>query len=271
MDSFLLILFTIAKITLLQLLGIFGIFFLLGYILSFIQTTTHRNYRDTVGWKGILWTAWFGTPIHELGHIIFAKIFRHKVNSFRIFAPNEETGGLGHVDHSYSKKSVYQSIGNFFIGAAPMIFGGIILTLLVHFVLPNGKEVLGPLMSETPAFGNIWPAIKNIFTGLFTVENMTSWNFWLFLYISFCISSHMAPSKQDRVGMWKGFAWIVILFLIINIFAVLLKVDPTNYILKINQYLSIFTAIFIYATVISLSHLIISEIFLWPWQKLRGR
>ncbi|PIZ95507.1 MAG: hypothetical protein COX81_00760 [Candidatus Magasanikbacteria bacterium CG_4_10_14_0_2_um_filter_37_12] len=271
MDNLLLILFTLVKITLLQLLGVFGIFFLLGYILSFLQNATHRNYQNTIGWKGIIWTAWFGTPIHELGHVFFAKIFFHKINSVRIFEPNRETGGLGHVDHSYNKQNVYQSIGNFFIGAAPMIWGGIILAFVVYFLLPNGKEILTPSMSETLAFGTVIPTIKNIFLGLFTFENITSWNFWLFLYISFCIASHMAPSKQDRIGMWKGFVWIVILLLIINIFALLLKQDPTTYILKMGQYLSIFTTIFIYAAVISLCHLIISEIFLWPFQKLGGR
>ena len=62
-----------------QLIGVFGIFFVFGFVLSRLQRWTSSNYYRSVGWKGILWTAWLGTPIHELSHVFFAWLFRHRI------------------------------------------------------------------------------------------------------------------------------------------------------------------------------------------------
>ena len=115
--------FSVGQAALTQLIGVLGIFFLFGWLLSIIQTWTQQKYHESVGWKGILWTAWLGTPIHEVGHMVFAKLFRHRIERVALFQPNEETGDLGSVGHSFAKYSLYQRIGNFFIGAAPLIFG----------------------------------------------------------------------------------------------------------------------------------------------------
>jgi hypothetical protein len=128
-----------------QLLAFVGIFFVFGYILSKIQTTINHQYHRTLGWKGILWTAWIGTPIHESAHAILAWLFHHKIHHVSFFSPNEDTGGLGHVDHSFERFSLWQRIGNFFIGAAPMIAGPIILTVLLYLFIPHAKEIFTPI------------------------------------------------------------------------------------------------------------------------------
>jgi len=250
-----------------QILGVLGIFFVFGYILAKLQEWTQTKYHRSVGWKGILWTAWIGTPIHELGHVFFAKIFNHKINTISLFQPNEITGGLGHVDHSYRKYSLYQRIGNFFIGAAPMIWGSVFLATMLYFLLPNGKEIFTPLAQDLNSVTAFWASLKQTFLNLFAWENLSAWNFWLFLYTSFCIASHIAPSKQDRRGMWHGFVWIILISILVNAITLGLGVDITKYVLKTNQFLGIFVGIFTYATIISLLHLILSTILLFPFRK----
>ncbi|MFZ2190537.1 MAG: hypothetical protein WA057_00590 [Candidatus Magasanikiibacteriota bacterium] len=262
-------LLSLLKSVSLQIIGILGIFFAFGFVLSKLQEWTQKNYRRSVGWKGILWTAWMGTPIHEFGHIFFAKLFRHKINRIAIFEPNEDTGELGCVDHSYKKYSLYQRLGNFFIGAGPMIFGSLFLVIMLYLLLPNGKEIFSPLTQNTSLAPAFFVSLKQTLLNLFSLENLTAWNFWLFLYVSFCIASHLAPSKPDRKGMWGGFFWIVLLLIIINIITLLFHFDITNFILKINQYLGIFTAIFTYTLLISLLHFILSGILLYPFRKVR--
>src|SRR3989338_501064 len=136
--------FNVIGTTVIQIVGLLGTFFFIGFLLSKIQERTQQAYRAVVGWKGILWTAWFGTPLHEFGHIIFAKIFRHRVEEISLFRPNKTTGTLGHVSHSYNPKSLYQQIGNFFIGGAPMIFGVLFnRTLRFLSIRPRSeKEIL---------------------------------------------------------------------------------------------------------------------------------
>ncbi|MFA4831403.1 MAG: hypothetical protein WC862_01575 [Patescibacteria group bacterium] len=250
-----------------QLLGILGIFFLFGFVLSKVEETTQSIYRQTVGWKGILWTAWIGTPIHELGHLFFAIIFRHKIQAISLFKPDARTGNLGHVDHSYKKYSLTQRIGNFFIGAAPMIFGSTFLFIMLYFLAPNGREVFLPLTAEQTSIMAVITTLKQTLVKLFAVENIMAWNFWIFLYISFCVVSHIAPSKIDRKGMWSGLLWIILILIIVNFAALLFKINVTDYILGINQYLGILIAIFTYALIVSFIHLLLATIILLPFRK----
>ncbi len=257
------------QVTSIQLLGIFGIFFLLGFLLSKLQTLSNSNYRRAFGWKGILWTAWLGTPFHELGHYLFAVLFRHKINAIALFKPNKETGGLGHVDHSYKKSSIYQTLGNFFIGAAPMIFGTGILFLLLFFLLQNGKEIITLLVDARTSYMSLLATMPSIFGMIFAKANLVTWQFWLFLYLSFAISSHIAPSKQDRKGMWSGFFWIVLMVFLINVAALLLRFDLTSYILSTARYLNVLTAVTLYALLMSILHYLFTLLFVYPVRMLR--
>jgi len=261
-------LFALAKTTISQIVGVLGLFFVFGFVLSKLQSQTHKIYQRTLGWYGILWTAWIGTPIHEFGHYIFAKIFRHKVIALRIFSPNRETGGLGHVDHTYNSKSLYQQIGNFFVGGAPLIFGTIFIYALAYLLLPGGKDFLGVVQSDTSTLPGIINSMTAILSGLFSVENFRSWHFWIFLYLSFCVASHLAPSKPDRKGMWKGFGWLVFVLLMINSIAILVGSDISSFVLSVNHYLGIFTGIFIYATMVSILHLLLAYVLLRPFRRV---
>ena len=259
----------VLKVTGIQLLGVFGIFFFLGFLLSLFQTWTNNNYMRAFGWKGVLWTAWLGTPFHELGHYLFAKLFRHNIEEVALFEPNSETGGLGHVEHSYKKSSIYQTLGNFFIGAAPMIFGVGILTLLMYFILPNGKDIITLLLSAKDSTTSLLQAMPDVFFMIFSKSNISSWYFWLFLYISFAISAHIAPSKYDRRGMWSGFVWIVIIVLLVNIATILLRFNITSYTLHSASYLNVFVAITLYALVMSILHYFFTLLIITPIRILK--
>ncbi len=250
---------TLIGAVLIQLVGVLGIFFLFGFILSKIQRAIQGNYQRSVGWKGILWTAWLGTPIHELSHVFFAWLFRHRIHDISLFRPNRDEGTLGHVDHSFNKFSLYQRMGSFFVGAAPMILGPMVLTALLYILVPNAKEIFNPLIDTFDSFGGFWTSLIAL-AKLVTFANISSWKFWLFVYLSFCIASHLAPSRADLRTMWGGFFWFLVILIVANAFAMVLDVDLTTYILRVNQYLGIFTAIFLYATVISLIHYIFSRL-----------
>lgn len=241
-----------------QIIGVFGIFFVFGFILYQIQKYTSSNYYRSIGWKGILWTAWLGTPIHELSHAFFAFIFRHRIEKIVLFKPNRETGELGHLNHSYNKLSLYQRMGSFFVGAGPLIIGPILLTTMLYTMVPNAKAVFNPLINTFSSISAFSISIIGI-GKLFILENIRLYKFWVFIYISFCIASHMAPSRADLKTMWSGLAWIFGLLVAINIVAFMLEANITKYVLLLNQYLGIFTAIFVYATVLSIIHYIFSR------------
>jgi len=262
-----LFLLQILQTTVIQLIGVLGLFFFLGFILSKLQEQTQRNYQRSIGWKGILWTAWIGTPFHELGHAFFAKLFRHQITHIALFQPNQATGELGQVEHRYNPASLYQKIGNFFIGAAPLIFGSLLLWLLARYLLPNGEAIFAPLARIESSLTSLARVASQALFNLFAVENLRAWNFWLFLYISFAIASHLAPSKIDRHGMWQGLRWIVLILLLINLFAAALQLDITRYLRRTTQYLGVLTTLFIYVIIISAIHWLLSAIILWPLRR----
>jgi len=258
---------TLLQAVLIQLTALFGIFFIIGFFQSIIQQKTLENYQRSLGWKGILWTAWMGTPIHEMGHYFFAKVFHHRIDSVRIFEPNADSGNLGHVSHSYNTKSIYQKLGNFFIGAGPMIFGSIVLVIFLYFFVPNAKEIFNPLFASFHNPLEFLTAIYESLKNLFAIDNISKWNFWLFFYLSLAVASHMAPSKPDRQGMWRGFFWIVLLMIIANIITLLLGMDITVYILNLSQFLGLFIAIFVYGLLLSFLHYLISILLLVLFRK----
>ena len=237
-----------------QIFSLFGIFFVLGFILTKIQKWTNEKYARSIGWKGILFTAWFGTPIHEIGHVIFAKIFRHHITHISLFEPNPNTGGLGHVEHSFRSYSLYQRVGNFFIGAAPMIWGSLVLVGMLYVLVPNGKEIFSGRMQSEYNIRTIFFAFVEAMKNLYSPEHLHTTIFYACLYLSFCVASHIAPSPQDLKNMWKGFVWMVVLLILINAIPVFLGIDLTVHIEKIYSFILLIIAIFLYSVLISLIH-----------------
>lgn len=257
MQNFLINLFKTVGI---QIFTIFGIFFVLGFILLKLQQWTNNQYARSIGWKGILLTAWIGTPIHEIGHVVFAKLFNHKVTYIGLFEPNANTGGLGHVEHQYMPYSLYQRVGNFFIGAAPMIFGNIVLVAMLYYFVPNAKEIFSYIFHEEYTLPIILTSAFKFVVGLFSFANLKTSIFYAFLYLSFCVSAHIAPSGQDLKNMWGGFVWMIILLILINAIPVFAGLDVNKYIEQSYVVTTIVIAMFLYAIIISFIHLCITSL-----------
>jgi len=260
---------SVIEVTFIQIVSVLGIFFVLGFILAEIQAATLRNYSHSVGWRGILWTAWLGTPVHEYGHAFFALLFRHKITDIVLFSPNPNTGELGHVNHSYQPRNFYQNSGNFFIGLAPLIFGPLLLVFLLIVLVPQGREIFNQLTVSQISFATIFAGIKKSLELLFSYSNLSSWRFWVFLYVSFCIASHLAPSRDDRRGAWHGGLTIIIALFLLNIFALLVQWYITKYVLDFAYFFAGLITVYIYVLLISVTHFLLSFLILWPWRKKR--
>ena len=91
-----------------------------------------RQLAQRFGWKSAMWTGWLGTPIHELSHVALCILFRHRIDEVALFEPDEKSGRLGYVRHSYRSKSWFEELGNPFIAIAPLIGGSLVLLVLVY-------------------------------------------------------------------------------------------------------------------------------------------
>jgi len=185
-----------------HLVWLLGPIFIFGLLLHLLARFTRNTYIKSVGTKlDVIITGWIGTPIHELGHALFCILFRHRIVEMKLYSPDPSSGTLGHVSHTYNSKSRYQKIGNFFIGIGPILFGAVVLYALMYFLMP-----------EMLAMGS-W---QSILSGIFDRGNLLNWHFWVFLYLSFCIASHMELSPADIKGAGSGLITFIITIFIFN-------------------------------------------------------
>ncbi len=261
MDFLLLVVMVTAK----QLAVVFGFFIVAGFVLSQLQKFTQRQYYQSVGWLGILWTAWIGTPVHELSHWILAKLFGHHIESVSLFRPNKASGKLGEVVHGYNPRNIYHQIGNFFIGAAPLLGGVLVLVALFIWVLPNSQSLVSTI--NTISLHEPKLILKQgwiLLQQLFSSENIHSYRFWIFIYLSFAVSSHLAPSSFDQKSMFKGLVWFTLLLIIIN--SGLVYFNLGNWWQHYSWSLPWLVTAFWYAISVSLLHALISFIIFLPFR-----
>jgi hypothetical protein len=233
-------------------------------ILGLLENRANFYVQRIFGRKGILVTAWIGTPIHELGHLLMCYVFRHKITKLKLFSRKEKDGTLGYVNHSWNPKSLYQNIGNFFIGMGPIFSGTAALIIGMHLLLPDSFARVADyltLESSQPdkyILTKIFALTAGLFQSIFSVENLLSLNFWIYFALAIAISSHIALSKEDLKGAGRGFITILFFILLINLIALIFNTDFSGLfaeILALNVYLVAFSMISI---VFSLIRLVLS-------------
>ncbi|MBI9069866.1 MAG: hypothetical protein JEZ09_21415 [Salinivirgaceae bacterium] len=245
-----------------QLISVFGIFFFFGLLLYVFARFTRITFVKSIGQKfDIYFTGWIGTPIHEIGHAIFCVFFGHKILEIKLFSPNAKDGSLGYVNHSYKTNNIWHKIGNFFIGLGPILFGSFIIFLLIKFLIPDNHLLLSMMDNQAvdlssfkglvQQFNILIASAKSTINFLFTEKNIQSWEFWLFLYLALCISSHMELSPPDIKGLGSGLLTIIVLLIVINSICVFFEVDVSKFVQPISSLSQKLAGVFTFSTIIS--------------------
>lgn len=173
-----------------------------------------RFISHRLGWRGMLITAWLGVPLHELSHLVVAKLFGHRIIDWKLFQPDPVTGTLGFVRHSYNRDKAWQIIGCFFVGLAPVVVGGSVLALLFLWALPSGLRI--PHVEHLPAHLDVqlwWPWTEQILAATRVIvssvwEGRSAW-LAVQLYLGLCVVSHLAPSRADLRNGFVGFFFLL--------------------------------------------------------------
>lgn len=232
------------KTSILELISFAGPLLVIGLILGIMERRANRYFFAAFGYKGILATAWLGTPIHELGHALMCLIFGHKITDMKLLMINRTDGTLGYVSHSYNRRSIYQSVGNFFIGIAPIISGIGVLFLCLYFLLPNSFTVFDvylktSLLSKSSELTFIKGFVGTslvLIQSLFTLSNLLNLNFWIFLLIAISVSSHMALSWADIKGATHGLVMLYLVFFLLTIMGNSIGVNTYSYVSQVDRY-----------------------------------
>ena len=276
--------------TFIDLFRLFGNIIIFGFILYLLSSMTRRIFAKTLGAKTELYiTGWIGTPIHELSHALFCIIFNHKISDIKLFTTKSDT--IGYVLHSYDSRSWYQQIGNFFIGVGPIIMGTLIVYFLFLLLAPELKENIfsvkidydksaGILSMIYSGISNIFISILNIFSNIIkniiVSQSYKNIGFWIFIYLSISIASHMELSPADISHAWKGMLVIFAVSLIFNTLLFIIKIIfnlemPEYILLFIDKTLNIYSSLLIFSCIISLFNFLISYIILTPINFIKNR
>ncbi|MGN1372585.1 MAG: metalloprotease family protein [Candidatus Coproplasma sp.] len=247
---------------LLQIACTLGLIFVFGFLTSLCNKWFYSNAGSSS--RALCYiTGFIGTPVHELSHALFCLIFGHKIHEIKLFQINSEDGTLGYVSHSYNRKNIYQRIGNFFIGIAPIIVISLLLYLLAYFLLPdfivqiNGSIQITDFKND---IGNALLSILGVITAFFS--HILSWQWWVFVVVGMFLALHMNLSREDIRGALSGLLFTLIAVLIVDIVLGLIGSDLLNaftqIVLSMSSYL---LCIFLLTIVISILSVLISLLF----------
>ncbi len=227
---------------LVEVLILIGIIYVFGYIIYLINRIIIKLGFDS---KIYIYTGVVGTVVHELSHAVMCLLFFHKITDMKLFSPSDD-GTLGYVSHSYNKKNIYQQIGNYFIGVAPIIGGTIVIYLLMWLLLPNTFDsVLGnnTALYNYISSGNYQNILGYLFINVKTIfSDFTNWKLYIFLILSVFICLHLNLSNADVKGSLVAIPLILIILLIVNI--VLFFIFKSAYIVFFKFIISLGTYLF---------------------------
>jgi hypothetical protein len=232
-----------------QLFILFGPLLVLTLLLNFSAGFTARLSVRLWGRNLFLYGfAWLGCSVHEISHVFFALVFGHKITEIELFKPNSDGESLGHVAHSYNKKSIYQKIGNFFIGIGPLLAGGMILFLVTvlffHFDITSlstariNSNVLTRFLSFKHLASGMWTGLLYFLSQVFAGDSAVWWRSALFIYILYSVGSSMTLSKSDVKSAISGFLWLILILLIFNLISLWAGDFATSYLARVADFIS---------------------------------
>ena len=209
---------------LLQSFYFIGVFFIVGFLIYLINKAFYyliKNKTAVCYATGVI-----GTPIHEISHAAMCLIFFHKITEISLFRIDKESGVMGYVNHSYKKRNIYQVIGNFFIGTAPIFAGTLVILAFSKLLIPDValeiNEYLGDfayLQSIKISF-NWFKYAASVFLGILNAIFISpSHNilWFVFIILALCISIHMNLSKADIVSSLRALPFLIVFIVIFNL------------------------------------------------------
>lgn len=186
-----------------------------GFIMGQVRHAAIRNFSSKN--RSYLILDFFnliGTPVHEVGHLLFGLLFGYKVDQVCLYRTTKKAlrsgGTLGFVKMHHENRSFLQKLqgdlGQFFIGIGPLLFGPAIIYIISLF-LPDAIRTL------PNSFQKNWTIF---FKALQQLQPSDIIFLFVFLYIIMGISLNMELSRQDLHLACKGLIFLELFFLILS-------------------------------------------------------
>lgn len=202
-----------------QLVTFVGIVFAVGFVISILN----RVFYSIVGSNRALIyiTGAIGTPIHELSHALMCILFGHRITEVKLFQMNSADGTMGYVSHTSNSRNLYQQIGHYFIGVAPILVSSVLLFVVLKHCIPSAYkeiEITFEYLADEKAFS--WMLefdahFVDIMDAFFSNIGENAFG-WVFLLLSMCVALHMNLSYSDIQSSLRSLPLIAVILAVVN-------------------------------------------------------
>lgn len=153
-----------------------------------------------------------GTPVHELGHFVFALLFGMQIQEVCFYRTLKQAKDkrLGYVTVRQKNGGIirylWNTLGAFFVGIGPLLIGPLVIISLFYLMPKPIQTVMYSLKSPS-----------RMYAAFFTFEAKDWFFFLIFLYVLIGISVNLELSRADLFMAWKGFLFLEGFFMICSI------------------------------------------------------
>ncbi|USS87951.1 hypothetical protein M3M39_00215 [Fructilactobacillus hinvesii] len=238
---------------------------LTAHLARFVQRTLVTNFSE----RAQYWAGGLGVIIHELGHLVFALLFMHRISSFKLLNLSENhDGSLGSVSSNYNPRNWYQAVGNFFIGLAPMFSGIFVLDLLIQLLChPDYQPVGAPefINQQQPLLDYAQFAWQTTLTWLDETGQAFLTSAWwrqllLLVLIGTISTTAFSLSTADLKSSWQGAKVYLILVIVFSIVITVIKLIRPDFGQSLDQFVLLTAVVWLVLLILIYICLLISWI-----------
>lgn len=171
--------------------------FILGFLLNSLSRKLREVISRATNHDTFIYMFFPGIMIHELSHLFAAVVFLYEIVDFKLIDFSAKTGSHGHVTSRPRNTfnflyipHLWQSMGNLFIGIAPLIIGPAFMAIWLYYFVPGGRSfILHPSLQSLP-----WMSLHLL----------------IWMYFAIATAANIELSTADLNGAWKGFGFVIL-------------------------------------------------------------
>ncbi|MFC6206503.1 hypothetical protein [Levilactobacillus tongjiangensis] len=190
--------------------------FIFVTLLTYLNRDTKKFLANGFGVNSELYLGFIGIFFHELSHLLTAVLFGHRIDRVRLLKrPHPDRVGadgqpdlaLGYVNHTWNQRNWYQTIGNLFIGIAPIFGCAAVLLGLTALLIPSIFNGMLALVADP--FNLNWQGFSQALGG--DTHPFMRWTIMILLSLNISIGGFdlsAADFANSRIGL-IGFVGII--------------------------------------------------------------
>ena len=164
-----------------------------------------------------------GVALHETSHLVAALALLRRIHSVKLYTFNHNSGELGHVTYSHSRKTPLTTLFDSIIGLAPIIGALFSIYWLSIWLVPEAtslalKEFYTLFIHYVPYDVRYWNYTYEIYNALFYRFAM-EWQTYVWLFLILSIAHGAIPSRQDIKMALPGFAFLIFCIAFFSLFS----------------------------------------------------